>query len=182
MRDPVARRHSTPTRFQRLQFQAGNSRTFQLGKLDLGTCSRPTAHGAPASRACASIDGTDAVSHAALASKRASTCAPRMSQGGADQRVCSDLVRCWPGTWQMCDYTPHVDDYEPVLASLVNSLSSYCSHSALLYRSRPLGWTRPGPPLRRLVVPDRRYPQVRVIRSKLTVTTPFALSAKCCTS
>jgi hypothetical protein len=74
MRDPVARRPRTPTRLWRLQFQAGNSRTFQLRKLDLGICGRPMAHGTPASPARASIGGTDVVSHAALASKRASTC------------------------------------------------------------------------------------------------------------
>src|SRR5690242_5167693 len=33
-----------------------------------------------------------------------------------------------------------------------------------------------------LHVEQSRYPQLRVILSKLTVTTPFALSAKCCTS
>lgn len=45
----------------------------------------------------------------------------------------------------------------------------------------PEGCPRPGsPPASRCA--GSRYPQVRVDLSKLTVTTPFALSAMCCTS
>ena len=54
------------------------------------------------------------------------------------------------------------------------------SHGGIDRHAGGVGPAEPTPPASRCV--GSRYPQVRVILSKLTVTTPFALSAKCCTS